>query len=156
MLLKGTWVAIAGWCVLGFMPAQAQSAGERAARLRSQLAEVQAQQTELQTQLAQIDEEIKPENIEPSLAGVGSTRPEELRETRRRQLEIQRKGVQTQLDTLAVTASRLEAAIAIADSEAYRQSTIPSTNSGSNIQRASTKPRHLRKHHRLNKRGSKS
>src|SRR5882762_4567954 len=78
-------------------PAMAQSgAQERAARLRAQLSDLQAQQADLQSRLAQLDEDIKPENIERSLAGIGSTHPEDLREARRRQLEIQRKGIQSQ------------------------------------------------------------
>ena len=62
-------------------PAMAQSgAQERAARLRAQLTDLQAQQADLQSRLTQLDEDIKPENIERSLAGVGSTHPEDLRE----------------------------------------------------------------------------
>ena len=54
-------------------PAMAQSgAQERAARLRAQLTDLQAQQADLQSRLTQLDEDIKPENIERSLAGVGS------------------------------------------------------------------------------------
>jgi septal ring factor EnvC (AmiA/AmiB activator) len=93
---------------------------ERAANLRAQLVEVQAKQTELQTRLQRIEEEIKPENIAYSLAGIGSTHPEELREQRRRQLEIERKGLQSQLDTLAASRARLEAAIASADAMSYQ------------------------------------
>jgi hypothetical protein len=63
----------------------------------------------------ELDEAIKPENIERSLAGVGSTRPEELRESRRRQLAIQRDGVQAQLRTLETSRQRLESAIANAE-----------------------------------------
>src|SRR5882762_9488404 len=77
-------------------PAMAQSGQERAANLRGQLTDLQAQQADLQSRLAQLDEDIKPENIERSLAGIGSTHPEDLREARRRQLEIQRKGIQSQ------------------------------------------------------------
>jgi hypothetical protein len=90
-------------------------------RMRAQLADIQAQQTDLQTRLAQLDEEIKPETIERSLAGVGSVHPEELREARRRQLEIQRRGIQSQLDWLTATRQHLESAIAAADAESYRQ-----------------------------------
>jgi cell division protein FtsB len=93
---------------------------ERAANLRAQLAEVQAKQTELQTRLQQIEEEIKPESIERSLAGIGSTHPEDLREQRRRQLEIEKKGLQSQLDTLAASRARLETAIAAADAISYQ------------------------------------
>src|SRR5438105_1886843 len=90
--------AIAGSLIFSAMRvvqvAAQESAQERAANLRAQLVETQAKQAELQTQLQQVEEDIKPENIERSLAGVGSTHPEELRETRRRQLEIQKKSMQ--------------------------------------------------------------
>ena len=104
---------------------------QRAAQLRAQLADQQAQQIDLQARLAQIDEDIKPENIERSLAGIGSTRPEDLREARRRQLEIQRRGIQSQLDSLTVSRTRLEAAIASADAESYRQIVGPSATAAS-------------------------
>lgn len=98
-----------------------ESAQERAANLRAQLAGTQAKQAELQLRLQQLDEDLKPENIERSLAGIGSTHPEDLREARRRQLEIEKKGVQSQLDVLATSCTRLEAAIARADAESYPQ-----------------------------------
>lgn len=98
------------------------SARERAADLRRQLSDVEAKQAELQARLQEIEENLKPENIERSFAGVGSTRPEELREQRRRQLEIERTGVRAQLDLLATSHSRLETAAVQADGEAYRQS----------------------------------
>ena len=59
------------------------------------------------------------------MSGIGSTRPEELREQRRRQLEIERNGVRAQLNLLATSHTRLETAIAQADAEAYRQSAAP-------------------------------
>jgi hypothetical protein len=108
-------------------PAQ-NNAHERAADLRAHLVEIQAKQAELQTRLAQLEEDLKPENIERSLAGVGSVHPEELREARRRKLEIEKKGVQSQLDVLATSRSRLESAIAAADADSYRQSAGPGAN----------------------------
>src|SRR5229473_2706512 len=96
-----------------------ESTQERAASLRAQLVETQAKQAELQTRLQQLEEELKPENIERSLAGVGSTHPEELREARRRQFEIEKKGVQIQLEVLTASRTSLEASIARADAEAY-------------------------------------
>src|SRR5438132_6370425 len=114
-------------------PAQS-NAQERAANLRAQLIETQARQAELQTRLQQLEEDLKPENIEHSLAGVGSTHPEELREARRRQLEIQKKGVQSQLEILATGRTRLEAAIASADAQSYQQS----AGRGPNITQAPT------------------
>src|SRR5947207_8542430 len=137
-------------------PAQS-NAQERAANLRAQLIEAQARQAELQSRLQQLDEDLKPENIERSLAGVGSVHPEELREARRRQLEIEKRGVQSQLDVLAASRSRLETAIAAADAESYRQSTGPSPSietTTNNIAASKRSPasRHRLKKRRLNKR----
>ncbi len=123
---------------------------ERAANLRAQLVETQAKQAELQIRLQQLEEDLKPENIERSLAGVGSTHPEELREARRRELEIRNKSIQSQLDLLAISRTRLEAAIASADAEIYRQNagvavtTSTTTNNqgpASNSIRRQKKPR---------------
>ncbi|HEU0253193.1 MAG TPA: hypothetical protein VFR12_09200, partial [Pyrinomonadaceae bacterium] len=102
-----------------------ETAAESAERLRGQLLEVQAKEEALRLRLAELDEAIKPENIERSLAGVGSTRPEELREARRRQLSIQRDGVLAQLKTIETSRQRLEMAIADADARAYQQSAQP-------------------------------
>jgi len=101
------------------------SAAETADNLKMQLLDVQGHENELRVRLAQLDEDIKPENIERSLAGVGSTRPEELREARRRQLSIERDGVRAQLQTLETTRVRLEAALANAEALAYQQSARP-------------------------------
>ena len=137
-------------------PAMAQSgAQELAARLRAQLTDLQAQQADLQSRLTQLDEDIKPENIERSLAGVGSTHPEDLREARRRQLEIQRKGIQSQLDNLATTRARLEAAIATADAQGYREMVGPNLGGDTTSIPKSTKAivkSSVRQKHRLKRR----
>src|SRR5215510_3689521 len=97
----------------GTTAVQAQTtAQERAEALRSQLEELQVKQLELQQRLGTLEEQIKPENIEKSLAGVGSTKPEELREARRKQLEIEKNGVQKQLELLNDSRTRLERSIA--------------------------------------------
>jgi len=98
------------------------SAQEIAANLRLQLSEVEDRQTEMQARYEQLEEDLKPENIEWSLAGIGSTHPESLREQRRRQLEIASARVRVQLDELDRLHTRLETAIAEADAEAYWQS----------------------------------
>lgn len=99
-----------------------QNAAEAAAGLRAQLVEVQAKEAELNSRMSRLEEDLKPENIERSLAGVGSTKPEELREQRKRQLTIERDGLRKQLDLLAASRSRLESAIVAADARAYQQS----------------------------------
>ena len=109
------------------------SAAESAERLRAQLLEVQGKQESLRIRAQQLDEDLKPENIERALAGIGSTRPEELRESRRRQLTIERDGVQAQLKLLETSRSRLETAIANADAQAYQQSARPFPTSASQM-----------------------
>jgi len=119
-----TYIALAALVIAALAaPLAAQTAAqERAAKLREQLADVQEEQTELQTQLQQVENDLNPENIEKELAGVGSTKPEDLREQRRRQLEMQRKTLQTRLDRLASSRTRLETGIAQADAEVYHRS----------------------------------
>ncbi len=97
-------------------------AQERADSLRLQLEEVQTKQLALQERLQTLEEQLKPENIEKSLACVGSTKPEDLREEKRRQLEIEKAGIQKQLNILANSKTRLETGVAQADADAYHQS----------------------------------
>jgi hypothetical protein len=103
------------------------SAAESVERLKLQLLEVQAKEEDLRVRAQQLDESLKPENIERSLAGVGSTKPEELREFRRRQLTIERDSVAAQLKLLETSRSRLETAISNAEALAYQQSARPAT-----------------------------
>jgi len=137
-------------------PYQGHSAAQaNAESLRAQLLEVETKQSGLQTRLQELEESLKPENIEKTLAGVGSTHPEELRAQRRRELEIERNGVRAQLDLLATSHSRLEKAIARADAEAYRQSAAPPAESvtaesgtaasAPTVTTTPTRPRHSKK-----------
>jgi len=153
---KSTYILAVFTLTLLAASAMAQSgAPERAAQLRAQLADVQVQQTALQARLAQINEDIKPENIERSLAGVGSTHPEDLREARRRQVEIQRQGIRSQLENLATSRARLEAAIAAADARNYRETVGPNSTAETTSIPKSNKAvvkRSVRQKHRLKRR----
>ena len=102
-----------------------ETAAEAVDRLKSEMIELQIHEESLRARLQELDEAIKPENIERSLAGVGSTRPEELREQRRRQLSIERDGVLAQLQTLETSRLRLQSAIATAETQAYHDSARP-------------------------------
>jgi len=106
----------------GVAAQSAPGAAQTAADLRAQLLDVQAKETELQARARQLDEALKPGNIERSLAGVGSTRPEELRELRRRQLSIERESVRTQLKIVGTSRERLESAVRTAETKAYQES----------------------------------
>jgi chromosome segregation ATPase len=89
----------------------------RAESLRAQLRDVLEKSSNLQARVEEIDYAVKPENIERAVGVYGTTRPEELREARRRQLESERTRLQTQLATLETSRVRLELAIATADRE---------------------------------------
>lgn len=110
------------------LPVAAQDAtkGDDTARLKQQLIELDNQETQLRLRLEQLDEALKPENIEFALAGIGSTRPEELREHRRKMLTIERNGVESQLKLVEESHARIEAAIAAAESSAYLKYLQPS------------------------------
>lgn len=95
-------------------------AEQRAEGFRAQLRDVQAKEADLQSRLEQIEYDIRPENIERNTAIYGTTRPDELRETRRRQLESERTRVRSQLDLMQTSRTRLESAIALADTEVDR------------------------------------
>jgi hypothetical protein len=125
------FIALVPAFTAGVAAQSASSAAQTADDLRAQLLEVQAKEAELQTRARQLDEDLKPENIERSLAGVGSTRPEELRELRRRQLTIERDSVRAQLKVVETSRERLEAVIRTAETQAYQQSaerTSPALN----------------------------
>jgi hypothetical protein len=109
----------------GVFAQETQSPAETVEKLKFQLLDAQAHEADLRARVAQLDESLKPENIERSLAGIGSTRPEELRESRRRQLTIERDGVLAQLKTVETSRQRLETALANAEAVAYQQSARP-------------------------------
>lgn len=97
-------------------------AAQTADNLRLQLIDVQAKEAELQARARKLEENMKPENIERSLAGVGSTKPEELREFRRRQISIELEGVRKRLGILTTSRERLESSLRTAEAAAYQQS----------------------------------
>ena len=91
-------------------------AEQRAESLRSQQVDAESKLADLQSKLELIDYSLKPENIERS-AGFGTTRPEEARETRRRQLESEKSRTVAQIRILETSRLKLEAALANADAE---------------------------------------
>ena len=92
-------------------------AEQRAEQLRMQLVDVQSKIADLESQLEGIEFALRPENIERATATFGSTRPEEARQARQRQLESERNRVKAQLRILATSQSRLEVSCANADNE---------------------------------------
>lgn len=104
-------------------------ADEKVERLRLELVDVLSKETFLRNRTQQLDEDMKPENIARSLAGFGSTKPEELREFRRRQLELEKKGVLQQLEAFSAKRLQLETDIARVETQAYHESAQPKDSS---------------------------
>jgi hypothetical protein len=90
-------------------------AEERAGILRKQLVETIEKETSYKSRLAQIDEDIRPENVERALSGVGTTRTSELREVRRRSLDIEKRGLEGLLVLATQNRARLDDDVRQAD-----------------------------------------
>lgn len=114
-------------------------AEQRAESLRAQLRDVQMKEADLQARADQLDWDSKPENIERTLYNTGSTRPEEARDARRRQLENEKTRVRAQLDLMAQSRTRLESAIATADTEVDRiRQRVEETNTDASASQTGT------------------
>ncbi|HEX3232302.1 MAG TPA: hypothetical protein VHQ95_25210, partial [Pyrinomonadaceae bacterium] len=90
-------------------------AEERAEILRKQLIELIEKETQFKMRLAQLEEDIRPENIERTLSTYGTTRTVEIRETRRRVLENEKRGVESLLQITSQSRLRLEEDVRQAD-----------------------------------------
>ena len=88
---------------------------ERAEVLRKQLIELIEKETAYRTRMTQMDEDMRPENIERSMAGIGGTRTAEMRDTRRRSLDSERKGLENLLSITGQSRLRLEEDVRQAD-----------------------------------------
>jgi predicted nucleic acid-binding Zn-ribbon protein len=92
-------------------------AEQRAEDLRAQLRDVQSKELDYDARMEQLQNDLRPENIDMSIATFGSTRPEDIRAQRRLQLENERKRIQAQLALLDKSRTRIEAALSTADLE---------------------------------------
>ncbi len=90
-------------------------AEQRAEVLRKQLIELIEKETAYKIRMGQFDEDLRSENIERSMVGVGGTRTAEMRDTRRRGLENEKKGVESLLNVTVQSRIRLEEDVRQAD-----------------------------------------
>jgi hypothetical protein len=93
---------------------------QRSEALQAQLLDISAKEEPLQARIDQLDEQLRPENIDQGLAGVGSMRPEEAKEALRRRLSNDKRRQQTQLDLLDQNRTRIQTALAGADASIQR------------------------------------
>lgn len=95
-------------------------AEQRAEMLRRHLLELIEKETLYRTRIAQLDEDARPENVERTLNPYGTTRTTELRDTRRRVLETERRGVTNLLTLTTESRVRLEEEVRQADALVQR------------------------------------
>ena len=90
-------------------------AEQRAEMLRRNLLELIEKETLYRTRIAQLDEDARPENVERTLNPYGTTRTTELRDTRRRVLETDRRGYVSVLALTSENRTRLDEEVRQAD-----------------------------------------
>jgi len=90
-------------------------AEQRAEGLRKQLLELIEKETLIRSRLVQIEEDMRPENIERAQNPFGTTRTAELRDNRRRVLENERKGFENPLNITVQNRLRLDEDVKQAD-----------------------------------------
>lgn len=90
-------------------------AEQRAEMLRRNLLELIEKETLYRTRITQIDEDMRPENVERTLNPYGTTRTTELRDTRRRVLETDRRGHVALLALTTENRTRLDEEVRQAD-----------------------------------------
>lgn len=105
------------------LSAQAQDVSTtelRIERLRAQLRDVIDREGQLQERISRLEEDLRPENVERSVATVGTTDAAALRDKRREQLEKEKSEVSGQLSEASAKRAGLETEIAAAEAEAVR------------------------------------
>ena len=83
-------------------------AEQRSDGLRKQLFEMIEKESTIRGRMDQIDNDARPESIERSMATVGSLRPEELREQRRRSLLLEKSNLQVLLTEVQKNRANLD------------------------------------------------
>ncbi|HEX8281738.1 MAG TPA: hypothetical protein VF588_00020 [Pyrinomonadaceae bacterium] len=90
---------------------------QRAETMRKQLIELTEKETAFKTRMMQIDEDMRPDSIDRALmvGSIGTTRTSEIRDTRRRVLDNERRGVESLLNQTSQSRARLEEDVRQAD-----------------------------------------
>lgn len=93
---------------------------DRIRGLQSDLNDIAAKETALNKRLDEIEREQRPDRIERSMAGVGSTRPEQERDAIMTKLSNEKRQIQNQLELLRSTRARTQPMITNAEASIAR------------------------------------
>ena len=87
---------------------------QRVENLLAQLVAIGEKEAPLQSRLAEIDEQLRPENID-QMSISGSLRPEEVREATRRRLTSEQNRLRSQLELLHQSRMRLQSSLSVTE-----------------------------------------
>ena len=87
---------------------------QRAEELQRQLIAVGEKEAPLQSRMGEVNDQLRPEALD-NLPVAGSLRPEQVRETTRQRLATEKTRIQTQLDLLQQTRTRLQSSLSVTD-----------------------------------------
>lgn len=87
---------------------------QRVENLLAQLVVIGEKEAPLQSRLAEIDEQLRSENID-QMPISGSLRPEQVREAARRQLTSEQNRLRSQIDLLQQSRTRLQSSLAVTE-----------------------------------------
>lgn len=90
-------------------------AEQRAESLRKQSFDLMERETVIRSKIEQIDNDLRPENIDRNFAFVGSLRPEDMKAARKKSLENERSIQQTLLNEIQKTRAALDLNVQKAD-----------------------------------------
>jgi len=99
---------------------QLEKEEQRGEGLQLHLIEIAEKEVPLQARLDQLDSQLKPENLDRALSGVGSVHPENAREELRRQLTAEKQRLLYQLDLFRQDRARTRASLATTDAAILR------------------------------------
>lgn len=92
---------------------------QRSDTLRSQLLAIGEKLAPLESRLDELNEQLRPENIEQMFIA-GAVRPEEVREATRRRLSSEKLRLQSQIDLLRQNRSRIQTSLSAAETAIQR------------------------------------
>jgi hypothetical protein len=99
---------------------QLEKEEQRGEALQLHLLEIAEKEAPLQARIDQINQQLRPETIERTMAGVGSVHPEDVREEVRKRLIGEKLRLQTQLDLLRQDRIRTQAMLITTDAAIQR------------------------------------
>jgi hypothetical protein len=90
-------------------------AEQRSESLRKQVFDMMEKESNIKTRIDSLDYDLRPEMIERNAAMVGTLRPEEIRDSRRKSLQSEKTNLETLLTQIQTTRASLEISLARAD-----------------------------------------